>query len=150
MEYLDARRLTGPNILWDKAGSILDVYCTPDEADRLIPFCESKIRQMLDGVGWGQESVCHVRLAGGASIAFSGPIDALYAASAINEWVWACCDAEFNGAQAADFEEITVPIFAVSTASYADPKLVLRILCGSISSLLCTHTLSYPIGGNQI
>ena len=29
-------------------------------------------------------------------------------------------------------EGITVSIFAVSTASYADPKLVLRILCGSI------------------
>jgi len=27
---------------------------------------------------------------------------------------------------------IIVPMFAVSTASYADPKLVPRILCGSI------------------
>jgi len=126
MEYLDARRLTGPNILWDKAGSILDVYCTPDEADRLIPFCESKIRQMLDAVGWGQESVCHVRLAGGASIAFSGPIDALYAASAISEWVWACCDAEFNGAQAADFDEAVATIEEAIAAEVNPPLLALE------------------------
>ena len=86
MEYLDARRLTGPNVLWDKAGSILDVSCTSTEADRLMPFCESKIRLMLDAVGWVGESVCHIRLAGGVSMAVSGPIDALYAASAINEW----------------------------------------------------------------
>ena len=33
-------------------------------------------------------------------------------------------------AQVTDFEGTIVPIFAVSTASYADPKLVLRILCG--------------------
>ena len=65
MEYLDARRLTGPNVLWNRAGSILDVACTGEEADRFIPFCESKIRQMLEAVGWGEESVCHVRLSGG-------------------------------------------------------------------------------------
>jgi UDP-N-acetylmuramyl tripeptide synthase len=123
MEYLDARRLTGPNILWDRAGSILDVSCTSDEADRLIPFCESKIRQMLDAVGWGQGSVSHVRLSGGVSIAFSGPIDALYAASAINEWVWACCDAEFNGAEQPDFDE-TVATIRKSISEEVNPPLL--------------------------
>jgi UDP-N-acetylmuramyl tripeptide synthase len=126
MEYLDARRLTGPNILWDKSGSILDVSCTSDEADRLIPFCESKIRLMLDAVGWGQESVCHIRLAGGVSIAFSGPIDALYAASAINEWVWACCDAEFNGAARPDFDETVTDISAAIAEEINPPLLALE------------------------
>ncbi len=126
MEYLDARRLTGPNILWDKAGSILDVSCTSDEADRLIPFCESKIRLMLDAVGWGQESVCHIRLVGGVSIAFSGPIDALYAASAINEWVWACCDAEFNGAARPDFDESVATITEAIAEEINPPLLALE------------------------
>ena len=126
MEYLDARRLTGPNVLWNKAGSILDVSCTSDEADRLIPFCESKIRLMLDAVGWGQESVCHIRLAGGASIAFSGPIDALYAASAINEWVWACCDAEFNGAATADFDQAIGAIKEAIAGEVNPPMLALE------------------------
>jgi UDP-N-acetylmuramyl tripeptide synthase len=123
MEYLDARRLTGPNVLWDRPGSILDIACTAEEADRLIPFCESKIRQMLEAVGWDGESVCHVRLSGGASIAFSGPIDALYAASAINEWVWACCDAEFNGAAAPDFDE-TVAAIREAIAEEVNPPLL--------------------------
>jgi hypothetical protein len=69
------------------------------------------------------------RLSGGASVAFSGPIDALYAASAINEWVWACCDAEFNGAEKPDFdtavtaikeaiaEEINPPLLALERAA---------------------------------
>ena len=123
MEYLDARRLTGPNVMSDKAGSILDVSCTADEADRLIPFCESKIRLMLDAVGWGQESVGEIRLAGGVSIAFSGPIDALYAASAINEWVWACCDAEFNGAARPDFDE-TIAEIKKTIAEEVNPPLL--------------------------
>ncbi|MFT5501124.1 MAG: cyanophycin synthetase [Woeseiaceae bacterium] len=104
MQFLDARRLTGPNVLWNKSGAVLDVSCSAGEADRLIPFCEQKIRDMLDAVGWSGESLCHMRLSGGVSIAFSAPIDALYAASAINEWVWACCDAEFNNAECPDFE----------------------------------------------
>ena len=126
MEYLDARRLTGPNVMSDKAGSILDVSCTADEADRLIPFCESKIRLMLDAVGWGQESVGEIRLAGGVSIAFSGPIDALYAASAINEWVWACCDAEFNGAARPDFDETIAEIKKAIAEEMNPPLLALE------------------------
>ena len=123
MEYLDARRLTGPNFLCDKAGSVLDVSCTPDEADLLIPFCESKIRLMLDAVGWGQESVCHTRLLGGVSIAFSAPIDALYAASEINEWVWACCDAEWNGAETPDLDE-TIAAIKEAIAEEVNPPLL--------------------------
>ena len=126
MQCLDARRLTGPNVLWDKPGSILDVSCTADEADRVIPFCESKIRAMLDAVGWDQETVCHIRLAGGVSIAFSGPIDALYAASAINEWVWACCDAEFNGAESPNFDEKVTEIKEAIVEEVNPPLLALE------------------------
>ena len=110
MEFLDARRLTGPNLLWERPGSILDIACTADEADALIPFCEARIRSMLDAVGWSGEQVRCMRLSGGVSIAFSAPIDALYAASAINEWVWQCCDAEFNGADAPEFESAVIGI----------------------------------------
>ena len=105
MEYIDARRLTGPSLLWDKPGSILDVRCSEDEAQRLIPFWERQIRRMLAAVGWEGESTCSWTLSEGVSLAFSAPIDALYAASAINEWAWACCDHEFNGADAQDFDE---------------------------------------------
>jgi len=124
MEFLDARRLTGPNILWDRAGSILDVSCTQQDADRLIPFCEARIREMLDALDWAGEAICHARLAGGVSIAFSGPIDALYAASAINEWVWACCDAEFNGAEQVDFDA-TVADIRVAIDEEVNPALLL-------------------------
>ncbi len=126
MEYLDARRLTGPNLLWDKPGSVLDLSCTPEEADLLIPFCESGIRKMLDAVGWNRETICHTRLAGGASIAFSGPIDALYAASAINEWAWACCDARFNGADRPVFDETVSEIRAAIDDEINPPLLALE------------------------
>lgn len=110
MEFLDARRLTGPGLVWNQPGSILDVRCTPQEARQLIPAWESNLRRMLDAVGWSEESTCHWSLSGGLSLVFSAPIDALYAATAINEFAWACCDAEFNGADMPDFEASLVAI----------------------------------------
>lgn len=123
MQFLDARRLTGPNVLWNGCGAVVDIACTADEADSLVPFCEQQIVAMLDAVGWGTESVRHIRLAGGVSIAFSAPIDALYAASAIGEFAWAACDAHFNGADAVDFGAISAEIRA-AIAEEVNPALL--------------------------
>ena len=126
MEFLEARRMTGPNVLWNKSGAILDISCSAEETDRLIPFCEDRIRGMLDVVGWEDESICHLRLLGGLSIAFSAPIDALYAASAINEWVWACCEAEFDDGEVADFEGKLTEIKAAIAEEINPPLLALQ------------------------
>jgi UDP-N-acetylmuramyl tripeptide synthase len=123
MEYIDARRLTGPSLLWNKPGTILDVRCTEEEARALIPFWENKIHQMLAAVGWEKEVTTSWPLSEGVSLAFSAPIDALYAASEINEWAWACCDSEFNGAQAPDFDE-SVARFKKEIAEEANPALM--------------------------
>jgi UDP-N-acetylmuramyl tripeptide synthase len=126
LEFLDARRMTGPNVLWNKSGAILDITCTPAEADQLIPYCEAQLQRMLDAVGWSDESICHLRLGAGLSIAFSAPIDALYAASAINEWLWACCDAEFGDGEAIGFEERVVEFKAAIAEEINPPLLALQ------------------------
>ena len=38
MEYIDARRLTGPSLLWNKTGTILDVRASKEEADEKFGF----------------------------------------------------------------------------------------------------------------
>lgn len=90
MEYLDARRITGPNLLWNRPGSILDISCSAEETDEVIRAWEAAVHCMLEAVGWSDESTCCCRLSGGVSLVFSAPIDALYAASEINEWAWLC------------------------------------------------------------
>jgi len=123
MRFLEARRLPGPNVLWDKPGAVLDIACSPGEADRLIPYCESAMRQMLGAIGWGAEAIRHRRLAGGVSIAFSAPIDALYSAAAVCEWVWASCDAHFNGAVPPDFDDSVAEI-RQAIADESNPTLL--------------------------
>lgn len=126
MQFINARRLTGPNVLWNRPGAVLDISCTPAEADRLVPFCEDRVERMLAAVGWSDESVCHVRLIGGLSVAFSAPIDALYAASSISEWVWSCCEAEFLGGHATEFAEKAAEIRAEIAAEVNPPLLALQ------------------------
>ena len=126
MEYLDARRLTGPNLLWDEPGSILDVLCSPDEAEHLIERWQTYVQQMLSAVGWGDEPVCYRHLAGGVSLAFRAPIDALYAASEINEWAWECCLKELNGQPLPDFDARAAEISAAIAEEVNPPLLALQ------------------------
>ncbi len=123
MEFLDARRLTGPSLLFDAPGSILDIRCTPDEAARVVPRWTAHVERMLAALEWPLADVASIVLDGGLSVGFTAPIDVLYAASAINEWAWAELDHEFNGADQPDFDA-TVGDIRKAAADEANPRLI--------------------------
>ncbi|MEM9208732.1 MAG: Mur ligase, partial [Pseudomonadota bacterium] len=122
MEYLDARRLTGPNLLWDKPGSILDVGCTDLEVPVVIDAWSTAVRRMLDAVGWSDETLCIHPLSGGVSLAFSAPIDALYTAAEINEWAWSVIAGKEPGESASHFDAM-VDHFKRAIAEEINPPL---------------------------
>ncbi len=103
MEFLDARRLTGPNLFSRRPGAILDVRCTREEARALIDCWEKHIGRLLDALGWEKTSALHRQFIGGVSLVLPARIDALYAASAVTEWAFALCAAELTGSAAPDF-----------------------------------------------
>lgn len=96
MKLLDSRRLTGPNLLLDRPGAVIEVALEPDEAMAVAAW-EEQARRMLDAVGWSGETIAARTFPGGASLAISAPIDALYAATEVNEWAWAAAEASFRG-----------------------------------------------------
>jgi cyanophycin synthetase len=96
MEFLDARRLTGPSLLLDGPGSILDIRCTREDGDRLIPLWANNVARMLEELDWPSAQFSTLHLVGGVSLAFTAPIDALYTAAEINEWAWAACAFELG------------------------------------------------------
>ena len=113
MEFLDARRLTGPNLIFDGPGSILDVSCTAEEADRLVPAWANNVSRMLEALDWPSAKFASRKLIGGVSMAFSASIDALYAASEINEWAWAASAFELGAtSDEPDYDEALVAIRA--------------------------------------
>jgi UDP-N-acetylmuramyl tripeptide synthase len=89
MEFVDARRLTGANAVFGQVGSVLDVACTPDEAEQLLPVWADHAARMLEALDWPSVEFAYRKLEGGISLAFSAPIDQLYVASEINEWAFA-------------------------------------------------------------
>ena len=123
MDYLDARRLTGPNLLWGEAGSILDVGCSPDEVAGVAEVWERAVRELLAAVGWPHERLCTKALTGGVSLAFSAPIDALYAATEINEYAWAVIEANAAGSEVPSVEATASRIRAEIDAE-VNPRLL--------------------------
>lgn len=103
MKLLDSRRLTGPNLLLDRAGAVLEVSLSAEEAEGVIRAWRERARRLLDAVGWNAEEVASRIFPGGASLAISAPIDALYAATEVNEAAWAAAVA---GGALADLPQV--------------------------------------------
>ena len=124
MEFLDARRLTGPSIIADGPGSILDVRCTSGEAEPFARAWKANVLRMHEALGW-KKPVCVARpLLGGVSVAFSSRIDRLYAASELNEWAWAETASELGvDVERPDFDE-TVAALQASANEEANPELM--------------------------
>lgn len=102
MEWLDSRRLPGANILWERPGAVLDVAADRELLPRLIEAWKLAVRARLDGVGWTEQQT-KVRLSrDGASLAISAPLDALYAATEVNESAWTAACASVLGGEASD------------------------------------------------
>ncbi len=127
MEFLDARRLTGPSIIADGPGAILDVRCTQDEVEPFARAWKANVRNMHEVLGWKKPVCVARRLLGGVSVAFSSPIDRLYAASELNEWAYAATAAELGvEVEVPNFDE-TVSALQASAADEANPDLMALI-----------------------
>ncbi len=98
MKLRDSRRLTGPNILWRRPSAVIDVALdASDDAGALIKTWRTHARRALKAVGWGGEKLISRRNAHGVSLALSAPIDALYAATEVNEYAYQATTAELAG-----------------------------------------------------
>ncbi|MEJ2258237.1 MAG: Mur ligase family protein [Woeseiaceae bacterium] len=126
MEFIDARRLTGPNAVFDSIGSVLDVACSPEDAERLIPVWAEQVGRMLETLDWPSAEFAYRRLEGGVSLAFSAPIDQLYTASEINEWAWAASAFELD--QSNDEPDFDAAVAAIRGAAADEANVELMWL----------------------
>ncbi|HKT60419.1 MAG TPA: Mur ligase family protein, partial [Gemmatimonadales bacterium] len=123
MTVVDSRRLTGPSLLLDAPGAILDVHLDDRVRDRAIAAWRGAAERLLQAVGWPGQRLATRTFAGGASLAFTAPPDALYAATDVNEAAWAAACAEVEG-QAPEREELVVARLRQAIADERNPALV--------------------------
>ncbi len=126
MEFLDARRLTGPSLLLDGPGTVLDVRCTREDADRLIPVWANNVARLLEELDWPSAQFSTLHRVGGVSLAFTAPIDALYAASEINEWAWAA--SAFELGVTTDTPDFDAAVAAIKASAHEESNAELMWL----------------------
>ncbi len=123
LAWRDSRRLTGPSLLLDGPGAVLEAICPVGREDALIDSWRVQVRTMLGAVGWPEATIASRRFLGGASLAVGAPMDCLYAATLVNEWACEAAAAELAGASLPRLESAAVAIRR-EIADDRDPALV--------------------------
>src|SRR5690349_23704463 len=123
MRVIDCRRHTGPSLLHDAPGAILDVQLDDGVRDRAIVAWRQAIERLLEQVGWPGQRVATRIFTGGASLAFTAPPDALYAATEVNEAAWAAAWAKVD-AQRPEREEIVAARLRQAIADERNPTVM--------------------------
>ena len=129
MTVADSRRLTGPSLLLDRPGAVLEVQLDEAVATAAVAAWGDAARRLLDAVGWSGERSPSRRFAGGASLALTAPLDALYAATELNEAAWASAwPPSSTGTRAEDERAVVVARLREAIAARAQPgrSLALR------------------------
>src|SRR5919109_581420 len=104
MRILDSRRLTGPSLLLDSPGAVLDVYLEDLDPDRAAGAWRQSAGRLLHALGWIGQELASRCFPGGMSLAFTAPVDALYAATEVNEKAWTAALAQLRGQADTDVE----------------------------------------------
>jgi cyanophycin synthetase len=123
MELLDSRRLTGPNLLLEGPGAVIDARLDGADANAVVAAWRELAGAILAAVGWGGEPVAAAVHAGGVSLAFGAPPDALYAATEVNEWAWEAAVARLAGEPEPSVDEAAERLRAL-IAEERNPRLM--------------------------
>jgi UDP-N-acetylmuramyl tripeptide synthase len=76
----ESRRITGPGMIWDRRGALVDVIVDGLDKAEIVAAWEPEIRRILDALGW-QDSRTHSRIfENGVTLIISAPVDLLYSA----------------------------------------------------------------------
>lgn len=105
MKLRGSRRLTGPNLLWEHPGALIQVGVASGDLRHAIEAWRRGAGEILEAVGWGDERTAVRRFHGGADLAISAPIDGLYAACRVNEWAWEAACAALQEREAPSLEQ---------------------------------------------
>ncbi|HTQ79653.1 MAG TPA: Mur ligase family protein [Thermoanaerobaculia bacterium] len=156
MKILDSRRLTGRGLLLDRPGALLDVAFDREEETAAVALWQEAARGLLDALGLGGATLAVRRFPGGASLAFSAPIDILYTATEINEAALEAARAALAGEPVPPLEEEVARLSGLLRAE-ANPRLLaLEAAAGargvaflwdgeSVSVGLGTGSLTFPL-----
>ena len=99
MDVDESRRLTGPNLLSDNPGAVMEVFIEGAEISQVIVLWKKYLQQLLASLNL-QAEIYHRSFSDGANLGFSADEDMLYCACEINEAAIELARAELSGEDA--------------------------------------------------
>lgn len=122
----DTRRITGPGMLWDRPGAVLDVFYSGVTPNALIQVWQKNVRRILDAVGWLDQSHIERQFDGGVNLAISAPMDQLYSAIFVAQTAWHFSASELLGEKPSNFKSMINDLKSVMQRE-ANPRLITLI-----------------------
>jgi cyanophycin synthetase len=120
----DSRRLTGPGLMWEKSGAIVEIVANDIAAEQLAAVWRRQACRVMDAVGWGDEECCSRPHENGFNLAVSAPMDQLYSAIFVAQAAWHYTASELLQAIPVPFEQMIDDLLGVM-ASEARPELII-------------------------
>ena len=118
-----SRHLTGPNLYFHSPGTVLDVAVEGVPVDEIVQCWQEEVQKLLAATGWGETPLTVRTSSAGASLAFCSSMDAVYAATELNEAAWNSTVARLIGASPENFEK-TVSKLKASIEQESNPELL--------------------------
>jgi cyanophycin synthetase len=135
LELDEARRLTGPNLLWDHPGGILDVFIEGIDKIKVVNEWQKWVATLQTQFGWQQQTTFRLH-SEGANLALSAPMDALYCACDLAELAWHCCVAELKG-EAVPNWQLRLNELHEELAQEVNPALILIMEAAQKNKVSC-------------
>lgn len=112
LELDESRRLTGPNLLWEHPGALLDVFVEGIDKNKVVECWQDWVYKLLPEVNWQNEETTFRLHTHGISLALSAPMDSLYTACELAEYAWQLCVAELLEEQGHEVEQPDIAVIA--------------------------------------
>ena len=94
LNFEEVRRITGPNLLSQKPGALVDAYIEGVSHEVVWQCWQKNMSDIFELLDWQQESLYYRHFSGGISLSISAPIDALYTACQAVELGWLLSEAQ--------------------------------------------------------
>ncbi|SFG37566.1 UDP-N-acetylmuramyl tripeptide synthase [Sulfitobacter dubius] len=121
------RRLTGPGLLWEAPGAVMDVSVEDSDPNAIGRLWAQHARGVLNAVGWAdQKLICRV-FQGGVSLALSAPIDQLHSATFLAKTAWHYCAADLSHTASLPFQDMIRDLLRLMEQEANSPLIALML-----------------------
>ncbi len=131
----EVRRLTGPNLLSNFSGAIIDVLIEGADTMQVVSAWQKHFEKCQQVLNWQSKHFYRV-YNGGASMSISAPMDLLYSACDLAELAWDLCVDELQDTHIVDFSE-RVNALKTSISEEANPALIELLLEAKQHHVVC-------------